>query len=569
MVMMNDSNFLQALGWAVINSLWQMALLWIIFHFITSAFRLNKPSQKSFLASSLLMIGFAWFIYTFIFIFSNHDLNNVIISIDHFNAASNEKLNKWLHSFLPFASIFYLLLLILPIVNFFRNYRYVQFIRRNGLQKMELSWRIFLKKIATRMNIKNQVQIWVSEFVTSPVTIGFLKPMILVPIAAINNLTTQQLEAVLLHELSHIRRADFIVNLIINFIQTVLYFNPFVKAFVRTVEREREKSCDEMVIQFQYDPHNYASALLLLEKVNCLSRSLVVTAAGRKSDLRNRVEYIFGIKNKSLFSFNKLAGLLAGLLCVIGLNALIVLSKPLNNLHTESSNHLSSPFFYFTGNNDAVAKPAIAATTTLINSRNELLKSKEKTERSRTTNHFDKFKNQSFDIALIPGIVNATYNVIEEPHLKKEQEEQVKEAMNASKIIIEENQWKAIEKNIADALTSTAKEKLKSEYLKEFGKLNWKKWEDKMRISFNQLDWDRINEQLDKAISAIRLDSLQKVYTDAEVQLNDLEKHFTENDQRGIPDTDITLQSIQQKKLQIQKVLDNLKALQGKNIIHL
>ena len=106
---------------------------------------------------------------------------------------------------------------------------------------------MFVKNLAAQMGIKKPVHVWISELVCSPVTIGYLKPIILVPLAAINHLTTQQLEAVLLHELSHIKRYDYLINLIINFIQTILYFNPLVKAFVKIIEREREKSCDEMV----------------------------------------------------------------------------------------------------------------------------------------------------------------------------------------------------------------------------------------------------------------------------------------------------------------------------------
>ena len=140
-----------------------------------------------------------------------------------------------------------------------------------------------MRNVATRMGIKKPVHIWLSGIVTSPVTIGYIKPVILLPIAAINQLSTQQLEAVLLHELAHIRRYDYFVNLVIRFIQTILYFNPFVKALVKTVEIEREKSCDEMVIQFQYDPHGYASALLMLEKTNYAPRPLLLPPQARKT----------------------------------------------------------------------------------------------------------------------------------------------------------------------------------------------------------------------------------------------------------------------------------------------
>ena len=71
MTEIGQSNLLQALGWAVFNSLWQMAILWVAYQLITSVFRINKSSQKNFLSAFFLFAGFAWFIFTFIAIFSD------------------------------------------------------------------------------------------------------------------------------------------------------------------------------------------------------------------------------------------------------------------------------------------------------------------------------------------------------------------------------------------------------------------------------------------------------------------------------------------------------------------
>ncbi len=241
-----QANFLQSLGWAVLNSIWQMALLWVIYQFISGIFRSAKSSFRSSLASLLLITGFAFFLYTFFSFYGNKSSDQVVFSPSILDPGENQQLTNWLQKSLPVASVLYLVLLIIPLAHFIRNYRYVQVIRQFGLTKMDVQWRIFIKNVSSRMGINKPVHIWISEFVSSPVTIGFLKPVILVPLAAINHLSTPQMEAVLLHELSHIRRYDYLINLIINFIQTVLYFNPFVKAFVKIVEREREKSCDEI-----------------------------------------------------------------------------------------------------------------------------------------------------------------------------------------------------------------------------------------------------------------------------------------------------------------------------------
>src|SRR5258705_792012 len=345
-MIVGQSNLLQALGWAVLNSLWQMAILWVVYQFITGVFKTTKSAQKSYLATSLIITGFAWFLYTFLSVLTTSTPGNDVVASGLISTVQgNERLNHWMDTMLPVASMIYLLLFLLPLYHLIRNLRYVQGIRRYELSKVNVKWRMFVRDIAARMGIKKPVHVWLSGIVSAPVTIGYLKPVILLPIAAINQLSTQQLEAVLLHELAHIRRYDYLVNLIIRFIQTVLYFNPFVKALVKMVEIAREKSCDEMVIQFQYDPHGYASALLMLEKNNYLPKPLAVAAYGRKNELLHRIECMLGIQKKQVISFNKLAGLFAGLLCFIALNALLILSKPekLTGTTSASLSRIASP----------------------------------------------------------------------------------------------------------------------------------------------------------------------------------------------------------------------------------
>ncbi|HYM95068.1 MAG TPA: M56 family metallopeptidase [Chitinophagaceae bacterium] len=578
MTNIGQSSFLQALGWAVLNSLWQMAFLWILFQIITLLFKISRPSQKTSLASLFLMGGFSWFIFTFFSILLSNFSGNAIISSGFMAEYGNQKLNDWLSTTLPVASAVYLVLLILPVLQFFRNYGYVKTISKSGLSKIDVQWRMFVKKISALMGVKKPVHIWVSELVSSPVTIGFFKPIILVPLAAINHLTPQQLEAVLLHELSHIRRYDYLLNLVINLIQTILYFNPFVKAFVKIVEREREKSCDEMVMQFQYDPHGYASALLILEKANHLSGSLAVAAAGKKNDLLQRIELIVGIKKKAVISFNKLAGLFAGVLCIIALNALMIINKQGSNSSKKSFSFapLSSPFYFFAGDNASAitaAKPSEVSPTAITQVAKQVEKNtipRETTagiNTSVTTSVPPKYHiNES-----VPFLVNAKYSpVLETPKLKRYQEEQIKAALEASKKVVKEGEWKAVEKRIADALTSAQKDNLKTAYLQKLNVfVDWKQLENKLRESYDKLDWDRINDQLSKAVSEIRLDSLQNVYTETADYLSSVEQKLNGAKQKGIPDSDITLNSVEHKKVQAQKVLNIIKAIRNKKIIRL
>ncbi len=563
--MTGQANFLQSLGWAVLNSLWQLALLWIIYQFITGIFRTANSSFKSSLASSLLTGGFAWFIYTFLSALTDNS-NRAIILPSSANSESNAELNSLVQQTLPVASVFYLVLLIFPLLHFVRNYRYVQVIRKYGLTKMKVEWRMFVSRIAAQMNIQKKVQIWVSEFVSSPVTIGFLKPVILVPLAAINHLTPQQLEAVLLHELSHIKRFDYLVNLIINFIQTVLYFNPFAKAFVKIVEREREKNCDEMVLQFQYDSHEYASALLLLEKTNHAPEHFSIGTMGKKNDLLHRVECIMGMRKKPAISFSKAAGLLCSLFFVAAFNMLLIKKESSFDLEVASFAYLPSPFRFAaqSAGDNAAENPTPVFTAASPDKTNAEYVKTVPPQKTEYPVH-----SISSDIAS-PEMMQAWFEPPAEiPELKKYQEEQIKEALQASKKVLESVQWKAMEKGLADVFTQKEKDELRSDYQKELNNFDWNKWENKLRIGYDNVDWEKVNHQLTAAINQVRLDSLQRVYNNVIVKLSDVEKELTLQQLNGIPDSDISLKEIYNTKQQTQKELNKLRGVRTKKIVHL
>jgi bla regulator protein blaR1 len=559
--MTGQANFLYSLGWAVLNSLWQLALLWVIYQVITGVFRNIKSSAKSSLASSLLIVGFCWFLYTF---FSAYNTNAVVtvLSSAVVNAEGNPQLNKWLQQTLPAACVLYLVLLVLPLLHFVRNYRYVQVIRKFGISKMNVEWRMFVRKVAAQMDIREKVQIWVSEFVSSPVTIGFLKPVILVPLAAINHLTPQQLEAVLLHELSHIKRLDYLVNLFINFIQTILYFNPFIKAFVKIVEREREKSCDEIVLQFQYDSHEYAAALYTLEKASIENRPLIIGASGKKNDLLHRVELIMGIRRKTIFSFKKTAGLVAGLLCIFILNFILLQGKTSGSENAALLSRFGIPFNPVPDENMSAKNidETIEQSITINNHPKQ-----ESLFTLKTAAPFPDY----ISTVINPALIQASLELENLPELKKYQEEQVEKTMNASKKILESVQWKDVEKSIADVFNQYEKEQLKVRFEKEMKKIDWNNWENKLKQAYNKINWEKINDQFSVAVNQIRLDSIQLVYNKAINKLDVASKELSFNNLKGIPDTDISLQEIERKKLEVKRALNELRTVRKKKIVHL
>lgn len=568
------TNFLQALGWAVLNSLWQLAFLWVFFQ-VMLTLGVNRSATKSRLAAFLLSIGFCWFLYTLIahWIIDPDAIKRSLVAIGSFETG-RISWNEQLQMILPYASLTYLILLIIPTVQFIRNYRFVQVLRATGLSKCHVDLRIFVQRFAARMGIHKPVHIYISELITSPVTIGFLKPIILMPIAAINHLSQKQLEAILLHELSHIRRYDYFINLVINFIRTVLYFNPFVKLFAKTIEREREKSCDEMVMQFEYDPHGYASALLFLEKNNFVRQTIAVAASGQRRDLLHRIEKILGIEKRKVPDFRKLGGLLAGLICVIGLNTLFFFSSPVIKNSSIALSAFANPFYQLAsdGNESVIEKPVAnkpTQTKTMVAKKKTSTSIRKKIESFKEVNIIPEEHYVYANPAPDNDFALVDQRMILAPKLKKYQEEQVKGTVEATKKILEEAQWKEVEKSVGDALTQLEKESLKVKYYSELEKVNWRQLETRLRLAYNQINWDKVNIQLNTAITGIKLDSLKQTYSIALSDLCQAETWMTENKCQSIPDTNLKLCEIKHHKQQVQEQLKLINAIKQRKIVHL
>ena len=560
--MINQANLLQSLGWAVLNSLWQLALLWLLYQVLTGFYRQTRPAVKSILAAGLLLAGFAWFILTFLSAYSKADTE----SLSFTGAYGSETVNNWLTGILPVTSVIYLILLFIPLLRFIRNYRYVQVIRQYGLSKPAPEWRLFVDRIAKQMGIRKPVQVWISEWVTSPVTIGYLKPVILLPMAAVNQLNMQQMEAVLLHELSHIRRYDYLLNLVLNLVRTILYFNPFARAFVKIVEGEREKSCDELVMQFQYEPYEYASALLSLEKLSREQPLLVLGAAGHGRELLGRIESIMGVQQKQKFSIRRFTSVLTALFFILTLQTLFLLGTVVSAGHT-------------TGYNSRVMTAPMASLNFQPAGVTEDRQPLGTRRDPGSLAEMNKASITSIPLAAIrslvsnPAIIPAGYSPVisEEPVvlLDKEQEAEIREAVANSRRVLENSQWKVIEKNLADVFSRSEKEEFKKALNTELDKFNWEQWENKLRVAYDRVNWEKVNAQLNAAVTQMRTDSLVKVYNEALVSLNQAQKELSSLSLKGIPDTDVSLRSIAEKQKQLQREVIRLKNARNKKIVHL
>ena len=169
-------------------------------------------------------------------------------------------------------------------------------LRRNGVEPVSDSALTTLSRLRNRLGIRLPVELLQSSRVCVPAMFGCLKPVILLPGSVITGLTAQQLEAVLAHELAHIRRHDYFCNLVQTAIETLLFFHPAVWWISRRIRIEREHCCDDVALALTNDPLLYAQSLTRVEELRHqpASPQPALTVAASGGSLLDRVCRILG-----------------------------------------------------------------------------------------------------------------------------------------------------------------------------------------------------------------------------------------------------------------------------------
>lgn len=554
-----QSPFLQALGWATLNSFWQMALLWGLFAAANHVFKLSA-SRKFQIAVGALLVGAGWAMGTFILYYQNR--TSTVAFFENSIVQSSSLLRICLLA----ASLTYLLLLLFPAARLYRNWQFVQTIKKTALRKAQFEHRLFVQKVSFLLGIKQRVKVAVSSLVQSPVTVGYLKPIILLPVAAMNQLTTAQVEAVLLHELSHIRRHDYILNFAVSVIHTLLYFNPFVRSFVQIIEAEREVSCDEVVLQFGYDKVDYASALLHFQKLSARHHALALAAAGRQN-LLTRVEKIVGLEKKKPFRLVQVAPLFLAMFCVLLFNSVLIIRDAKNGEAISYAGNTGITPWQL--NNATNKKTEFAGTQARLAN---------KTETASTASGSIKVEvwniNQSTEgvpsVAPASPVVPADFDDVD-GRLSKEEIETVKATVEATKKAAGTLQWKEIETGIGDALSTREKALAKAQYLQELKKVQWSNIEQNLKANYEKLNWDEIKMNVDHMMAQVQLDSIQNVYTQALAEIVKTQNTIEAKAKSNLnPLPDASVQELRMAKETLQKNLDSLRiVIKPKKVVRL
>ena len=168
----------------------------------------------------------------------------------------------------------------------------VQALRRAGRALPPSPWQAACDRLAHRLGLRRAVRVADADFVDGPVVVGWWRPVVLLPIAAVAGLTPAQVEAILAHELAHVRRHDAVVNACQTAAETLLFYHPAVWWLSSRIRAEREHCCDDIALEMSGDPFAYAAALAELESWRVGHVPLAMAATG--GPLLSRVARVLG-----------------------------------------------------------------------------------------------------------------------------------------------------------------------------------------------------------------------------------------------------------------------------------
>ncbi len=316
-----------ALGWTILHSLWQfalVALLWRLVMHLTAKTHAVVRHNITFFA--LLAMPLA-FIITFIRQYSVYQSAGKIVSIGFENsqfimAAGSTEFYLLDKSYPAFMSqfeactpvIFWLYavgLIIFSIITFITYSKWFA-LRRKHTDQLSDDWLMRVGKLTTKAGLAKRVSVYLTSKLSIPVVVGFIKPVVLLPVAMLSSLSTEQVEVIILHELYHIRRKDHYINALQCLLEILFFYHPATWWISRQLRHEREKIVDEWVVQQCRQPLLYANALLNLEENRTAAvPQPAVAATQSKSLLFTRIKNFMTMKTRSFNVGQKLAAVMA------------------------------------------------------------------------------------------------------------------------------------------------------------------------------------------------------------------------------------------------------------------
>jgi bla regulator protein BlaR1 len=307
------NKMITAFSWMLIHSLWQGLFLAIVTGIALMLAKRSSPAYRYNLALILFILFIAASGLTFVYEWQNTAATTVLTPLagnigvnvsSLFNVHSVKQLMKTLADYFsanaPFIILIWFMVFLFKSVKMISCLAYNQRIRNYQVYQPSAYWVNKVNQFSEKLKINKAVKLLQSGYIKVPVVVGHLKPVILIPVGLLAGLPAEQVEAILLHELAHIKRNDYFVNLLQNIAEAVFFFNPGLLWISSLLREERENCCDDIALQQTNNKMELVQALISFKEYELYGSAYATAFPGKKNYLMRRVVRILHNKNKTM-----------------------------------------------------------------------------------------------------------------------------------------------------------------------------------------------------------------------------------------------------------------------------
>ncbi|GAB4192775.1 MAG: hypothetical protein Tsb002_22730 [Wenzhouxiangellaceae bacterium] len=281
----------EVLAWTLIHFLWQGLIIGILGFTALKLLRKASPQTRYLVALGAFLSCIAAPLATFFYLWQSIPVqSSVTLPLEGGLATTIELIRErhypeWLIRLLPelpmLLVIGWMAGAILGLSRLFAGYLGIQWMRHRGAEPVPPRLQRLFDDLCEEMQVSGRAVLRISHRILTPMTVGWVQPLVLLPAGAWLGLRPEELRLILAHELAHIRRWDYLVNLLQQFTVAILFFHPVVHWLSRVLSEEREVCCDEMVVRGREEIRlAYARALLHLQEHHAQMMKLALAARG-------------------------------------------------------------------------------------------------------------------------------------------------------------------------------------------------------------------------------------------------------------------------------------------------
>jgi len=349
-------NWLHAIGATLFHSLW----LGVILALLAGLVMFTTRKASAAMRYNLLTICLSLFVVAIAFTFYKElqkpviasqlfSANQKVINLspadgqamasvqNKMSAGMNQALSLW-NTYAVQIVLIWFLIICGKSIQLIVGLNNVYHLRNHAIYAAGKKWDVKLAEVSEKLGLSQEIKLMQSGIAQMPMVVGHFKPLVLIPLGLLNGLSTTEVEAILAHELAHIKRKDYLVNLLQSFIEIVFFFNPAVLWVSQLIKTEREHCCDDLAIACVNDRKNYVQALVVCQEFKQRAPAYAMAVTGRKGSLLHRA-------SRMLFNTNSTLNKMEKTILTIALVSVVVCTaafKSVGNAKTVAGNKISS-----------------------------------------------------------------------------------------------------------------------------------------------------------------------------------------------------------------------------------